>query len=139
MAERYNPAEIWSPFGTFSMAAVEGDGRIVHLKGQVSLDRDGQIVGRNDMRAQVRQTLQNIKSVLEAMGGRMSDILSLVHYTTDIDGFMATGDIRSGFFSPPYPATTTVEVVRLYDTALVIEIVAVAEISRDRFRRPQHP
>jgi len=134
MAEAVNPPELWAPFGAFSMAVVQGDGRIVHLKGQIALDRDGHVVGAADMRAQVRQTLGNIRDVLAAMGGQMQDVISLVHYATDIDAFMQAGDIRETFFAEPYPVTTTVQVERLYRPELLIEIAAIAEIPRARFR-----
>ncbi|WP_175713011.1 RidA family protein [Burkholderia ambifaria] len=134
MAEAVNPPELWAPFGAFSMAVVQGDGRIVHLKGQVALDKDGHVVGAGDMRAQVRQTLGNIRDVLAAMGGQMQDVISLVHYATDIDTFMQAGDIREKFFAEPYPVTTTVQVERLYRPDLLIEIAAIAEIPRARFR-----
>ncbi|MET3620073.1 RidA family protein [Burkholderia ambifaria] len=134
MAEAVNPPELWAPFGAFSMAVVQGDGRIVHLKGQVALDRDGRVVGAGDMRAQVRQTLGNIRDVLAAMGGQMQDVISLVHYATDIDAFLQAGDIRETFFAEPYPVTTTVQVERLYRPDLLIEIAAIAEIPRARFR-----
>ena len=134
MAEAVNPPELWAPFGAFSMAVVQGDGRIVHLKGQVALDKDGRVVGAADMRAQVRQTLGNIRDVLAAMGGQMRDVISLVHYATDIDAFMQAGDIRETFFAEPYPVTTTVQVERLYRPELLIEIAAIAEIPRARFR-----
>ncbi|NIF43594.1 RidA family protein [Burkholderia sp. Tr-862] len=134
MAEAVNPPELWAPFGAFSMAVVQGDGRIVHLKGQVALDRYGHVVGAADMRAQVRQTLGNIRDVLAAMGGQMQDVISLVHYATDIDAFMQAGDIRETFFAEPYPVTTTVQVERLYRPDLLIEIAAIAEIPRARFR-----
>jgi 2-iminobutanoate/2-iminopropanoate deaminase len=94
------------------MAVIQGQGQMVHLKGQVSLDQNGDVVGANDMRAQVRKVLENIRDVLGAMGGRMSDIVSLVHYTVDIEPFMATGDVRREFFAAPFPVTTTVEVRR---------------------------
>ncbi|HXW19610.1 MAG TPA: RidA family protein [Roseiarcus sp.] len=136
MVDAVNPAGVWSPFGAFSMAVIQGGGQIVHLKGQVSLDLDGKVVGARDMRAQVRQVLGNIKNVLASMGGRMSDVVSLVHYATDIDEFMKTGDIRREFFATPFPITTTVQVGRLYDPELVIEITAIAEIPRERFHRP---
>ena len=136
MVDGVNPSATWSPFGAFSMAVIQGDGQIVHLKGQVSLDRDGQIVGPSDMRAQVRKVLENIRDLLASMGGTMSDVVSLVHYATDIERFMASGDIRKAFFSEPYPITTTVQVARLYHPDLMIEITAVAEISKARFRRP---
>ena len=136
MVDAVNPSGVWSPFGAFSMAVIQGEGQIVHLKGQVSLDQNGAVVGGDDMRAQVRKVLENIRDVLGAMGGLMSDIVSLVHYAVDIEQFMATGDIRKEFFAAPFPVTTTVEVCRLYRPDLMIEITAVAEIHRERFRRP---
>ena len=137
MAEAVTPPEVWAPFGAFSMAVIQGDGRIVHLKGQVALDRDGQPVGAGDMRAQVRQTLDNIRDVLAALGGQLRDVISLVHYATDIDAFMQAGDIRKTYFAEPYPVTTTVQVERLYHPDLLIEIAAIAEIPLARFRRPE--
>ncbi|MBN3567036.1 RidA family protein [Burkholderia cenocepacia] len=137
MAEAVNPPEVWAPFGAFSTAVIQGDGRIVHLKGQVALDRDGQPVGAGDMRAQVRQTLDNIRDVLAALGGQMRDVISLVHYATDIDAFMQAGDIRKTYFAEPYPVTTTVQVERLYHPDLLVEIAAIAEIPLARFGRPE--
>ncbi|TDG03175.1 RidA family protein [Paraburkholderia guartelaensis] len=136
MVEAVNPPDVWSPFGAFSMAVIQGDGQVVHLKGQVSLDREGRVVGPGDMRVQVRKVLENIRDVLAAMGGQMTDVISLVHYATDIDAFMAAGDIRKEYFVAPYPVTTTVQVERLYRPELMIEIASIAEIPRSRFRRP---
>jgi 2-iminobutanoate/2-iminopropanoate deaminase len=84
MATSFNPPEVWQPFGAFALAAVQGEGRPVHLKGQVALDRDGRLVGKGGMRAQVRQVLENIRSVLASVGGQMGDIISLTQYTTDM-------------------------------------------------------
>ena len=133
----FNPPGVWAPFGAFSMGAIQGEGQVVHLKGQVSLDAQGQIVGRGDMLAQVRQTLENIQAVLGHVGGRMEDILSLTHYVTDMERFMAAGEVRRAFFAEPFPVTTTVQVVRLYDPDLMVEITALAEIPRGRFRDPE--
>jgi 2-iminobutanoate/2-iminopropanoate deaminase len=133
--ETFNPAGMWQPFGPFSMAVVQGDGRIVHLKGQVALDDQGRVVGRGDMRAQTRRTLQNIQIVLAAVGGEMRDVICLTHHVTDIEQFLNTADIRREFFAEPFPATTTVEVARLFNRDLLVEIGGVAEIPRDRFRR----
>ncbi len=136
MAEHFNPREIWQPFGAFSMLVAQGDGRIVHLKGQVPLDPDGALIGKGDLRAQVRQTLENIEAVLASVGGTMADVVSLTHYTTDIGAFMGAGDIRVQFFAAPYPVTTTVEVARLYDPEIQVEITATAEIPRERYHPP---
>ena len=136
MAMRHNPPEVWQPFGAFSMAAMPGDGQLVFLKGQVALDRDGTLVGEGDMRMQVRQVLENVQAVLISLGGEMVDVISLTQHTTDIDAFMACGDIRQSFFAEPYPVTTTIEVSRLYRPDVLIEITAIAEIPRSRYRAP---
>jgi enamine deaminase RidA (YjgF/YER057c/UK114 family) len=136
MAEFFNPSGVWQPFGPFSLAAVQGEGRIVHLKGQVALNAGGGIVGKGDMRRQVKQVLENIRAVLAACGGEIGDVISLTQYTTDIAAFMTVGDVRKEYFAEPYPVSTTVQVARLYDPALMVEIAAVAEIPRERFRSP---
>ena len=136
MIASVNPPEIWPPFGAFSMAVIQGAGQVVYLKGQLALDKNGRVVGVGDMAAQTRQALENIKSVLAYLGGVMGDIVSLTHHTTDIKRFMETGAVRREYFSEPYPVTTTVQVAALYHPDLMIEITAIAEIPRDRFRRP---
>jgi enamine deaminase RidA (YjgF/YER057c/UK114 family) len=136
MIDSFNPENVWRPFGAFSMGVLQGPGQIVHLKGQVSLNSDGAIVGKGNMRSQTQQVLENIQSVLSSVGGEMKDIFSLTHYVTDIDEFMKTGDIRMAYFRDPFPVTTTVQVVRLYDPELLIEITGIAEIPLDRFKRP---
>jgi 2-iminobutanoate/2-iminopropanoate deaminase len=50
MAISYNPPDVWRPFGAFSMMKIRGHGQTVDLKGQVALDKEGRIVGKNDMR-----------------------------------------------------------------------------------------
>lgn len=136
MAESFNPDNLWAPFGAFSQIVIAGEGHHLFLKGQVALDQDGNIVGAGVMRAQVRQVLENIHILLTCVNGRMSDIVSLTQYTTDISAFMQAGDIRKGFMEAPFPVTTTVEVSSLYDPALMIEIAAIAEVPIKRFERP---
>lgn len=136
MAKSFDPPNVWSPFGAFSQSVISGDGRTVYLKGQVALTPDGQIVGEGDMAAQVAQVLQNISDVLAAMGGRMSDIVSLQQFTTDIQAFMRCGEVRARFFEAPYPVTTTLEISALYDPRLLVEVTGVAEIPLDRFTLP---
>ena len=101
MVDSFNPADLWQPFGPFSQVAVQSDGKIVHLKGQVALDRAGQIVGAGDMRAQLRQVLENIRTALASVGGEMGDLLSMTSYVTDMEACLAAGDIRRDFFAAP--------------------------------------
>ena len=133
--DSFDPPDVWRPFGAFSMAALQGHGQVMYLKGQVSLDSEGCLVGKRDMRAQVQKTLANISAVLGSVGGQMQDIISLTQHVTDMDAFIQAGDIRKEFFREPYPVTTTVQVVRLYDIEWLVEIAAIAEIPRDRFER----
>jgi enamine deaminase RidA (YjgF/YER057c/UK114 family) len=135
--DSFNPDSIWKPFGAFSQAVVQGTGKIVHLKGQVSLDKEGEIVGKGDIDAQVEKTLENIKSILSEFGGRMEDIYLLTHHVTNIEEFMKTGHIRTRYFKPPYPVTTTVEVTRLFHPDLLVEITGSAEIPLGRFLEPR--
>ena len=58
--DSFDPNSVWKPFGAFSQAVVQGDGKIVHLKGQVSLDKEGEIVGEGDVNTQVEKALKNI-------------------------------------------------------------------------------
>lgn len=136
MSIAFNPPDLWQPFGPFSQLQIQGAGRIVHLKGQAALDPSGAIVGAGDMRLQLRQVLENIRTALAAVGGAMGDVISLTQYVTDIAAFMQAGDIRKSYFAPPYPVTTTVEVARLYHPDLLVEITAIAEIALERFRMP---
>lgn len=136
MAKSFDPPNVWGPFGAFAQSVIAGDGKTVYLKGQVALDPGGQIVGEGDMAAQVTQVLKNMTDILGALGGRMSDIVSLQQFTTDIQAFMQCGAIRSRFFDAPYPVTTTLEVSSLYDPRLLIEITGIAEIPLDRLILP---
>ncbi|WFE91990.1 RidA family protein [Roseibium porphyridii] len=136
MAKSFDPSDLWSPFGAFSQSVIAGEGKTIYLKGQVSLGPDGEVVGEGDMAAQVAQVLKNISCVLGAMGGRMSDIVSLQQFTTDIQAFMRCAEIRSRFFDAPYPVTTTLEISSLYDARLLVEITAIAEIPVSRFVMP---
>ncbi|MCR9212329.1 MAG: RidA family protein [Proteobacteria bacterium] len=138
MAESFNPGTVWRPFGTFSQVVMGGDGQVVYLKGQVSLDQEGNIVGHADMKTQVHQVLLNIEKLLASMNGKMSDIVSLTQYTTDIRQFMKAGPVRQQFFNEPFPVTTTVEVSSLYDPELLVEITAIVEIPKSRFSRPKN-
>ena len=132
----FNPANGWKPFGAFSIAVAQGSGQVLHLKGQVSLNSEGEVMGENDIELQVETTLKNIEMVLGNFGGRMEDIYSLTHHVTDIEAFMTTGHIRNKFFSEPFPITTTVEISRLYHPALMVEITASAEIPLQRYVEP---
>jgi len=134
--DSFDPDTVWKPFGAFSQVVVQGTGKILHLKGQVSLDMEGEVIGKGDMDLQVERTLENIKSILSEFGGRMEDVYALTHHVTNIEAFMKTGPIRMRYFKSPFPVTTTVEVARLYHPDLMVEITSSAEIPLDRYVEP---
>lgn len=128
MAKFLDPDDLWKPFGAFSHVAVAGGTRLVLVKGQIPLNREGQLVGRGNMRLQIEQVCKNLETALAAVGTDLASVLELRIFTTDIDAFAAASDIRTEWFDRPYPVTTTVEVRRLMDPEIVVEIAATAEI-----------
>jgi 2-iminobutanoate/2-iminopropanoate deaminase len=110
------------------VVAVEGK-RMVFVSGQLSRDAQGNIVGRGDMRAQVRQVAENVRAALAAAGAKPSDLVMTTTYVTDIDEFFKHVDVRTEMFGPEPPTSTTVEVRRLSHPDLMVEMNAVAVVS----------
>lgn len=136
MADAFNVKGVVKPFGIFSGAAWQPEGKVLHISGQVSDDADGAIVGAGDIEAQTRQVLNNISIILDAVGGRMSDIAKVTVFITDMSTLDMIHQVRSEFFTPPYPASSLVQVVNLVKPEFLIEIEAVAVIPYDRVKDP---
>ena len=136
MADAFNPSAVLAPFGIFSNAAWQPPGRVLHIAGQVAWNGAGEIVGKGDIRAQTRQTLENVKGIVESVGGRMADIATVTVFVTEMGGLKAIHEVRADYFDQPYPASTLVQVTGLVDPDLLIEINAVAVIAEDRVQPP---
>ncbi len=128
MSDAFNTPGAIEPFGIFSSAAWQPEGRVLHISGHVAQDAEGNIVGVGDIRSQTRQTLENIKRVLDSVGGTMSDIAKVTVFVTDMSTLEDIHKVRSEFFDPPYPASSLVEVSRLVRPEYLIEIEAIAVI-----------
>jgi len=89
------------------------------------------------MRVQAQQTFRNIRASLAAVGGEMDDVVSIVTYVTTPDGLRDIHDVRTEFFSPPYPVSTLVQVAALVEPDLLIEVTATAIVPEDRYRAPE--
>ncbi|HTR56548.1 MAG TPA: RidA family protein [Casimicrobiaceae bacterium] len=107
---------------------VDNPGTLIFLSGQLSRDAEGNLVGPGDMAAQARQAIRNMQTVLEAAGGSLSDIVSIVVYTTDIRQFKEIVSARMEFFKDKLPTSTIVEVNHLADPGLLIEFQATAAL-----------
>ena len=80
------------------------------------------------MRVQLRQVLENLKAALEAGGGTLADLIRTNTYVTDIDEYFKHVDVRMEYYSHAMPTSTTVEVRRLAQPELMVEIDAIAAI-----------
>jgi 2-iminobutanoate/2-iminopropanoate deaminase len=123
-----NPWSWQDQFG-FSQGWRIDDGRsVVFVSGQGALSPEGEAVGAGDFEAQTRQALQNLRTVLEAAGASLQDILKLTVFVTDIANLRDYGRIKAEFIQGPQPASTAVEVSALALPEMMIEIEAIAAV-----------
>jgi enamine deaminase RidA (YjgF/YER057c/UK114 family) len=99
--------------------------KTIFVAGQLARDARGEVVGKGDMRAQIRQTGENIKAALAAAGATLNDIVKTNTYVTDIEEFFKHTDVRMEYFGA-LPTSTTVEVRRLAHPDLLVEIEVIA-------------
>jgi 2-iminobutanoate/2-iminopropanoate deaminase len=121
---------------------VEGDCRLVFLAGQVAYDRQGsgrRLVGQGDPAAQVRQAIENIRTLLRQAGGDLADVVELTAYLTDLADAEAMGRVAQEYFRDPLPAMSLIGVKALARPEFLVELRAIAAIgtrARGGTRRP---
>ena len=108
------------------MVVEVGGTRQIFVAGQTPRDRDGNCVGKGDMRAQIEQVGENIKAALEAAGATLADIVKTTTYVTDMDAYFKHQDMRMRYFADALPTSTTVQVARLSRPEFMVEIEAFA-------------
>jgi 2-iminobutanoate/2-iminopropanoate deaminase len=109
--------------GPYSLGIASGD--LVFLSGQIPLDSaTGKLVA-GDVSAQARQSLENLKSVLEAAGLTFAHVVKTTIFLTDMADFAAVNEVYKGYVTEPYPARSTIAVAGLPLGAKVeIEMIA---------------
>jgi enamine deaminase RidA (YjgF/YER057c/UK114 family) len=107
-------------------------GKMIYIAGQVALDASGNIVGKDDYRAQIQQVFRNLKTALEAAGAGFQNVIKLNYYivdTVDASEFFAYREVRDQYVDTANPPVATVVVIRrLFRPEFLIEIEAVAVV-----------
>jgi len=116
------------PLAPYCIAPAWQVGDLVFLSGQASIGPDGSIVGPGDFDAQLAQTFANIEKVLAAAGSDLSKVVKVTIYLTDMAHFPRIVAARQRWFTPPYPADTTLEVRSLALPELMVEIDVIAAV-----------
>jgi enamine deaminase RidA (YjgF/YER057c/UK114 family) len=127
-----NPPAIHTPIG-YSHVAEVTKGKLVYIAGQVALDADGNLVGKDDFAAQARQVFANLKAALESAGASFHDVIKLNYYCADsVDPAVhlpMVRQVRDALVNTAAPPVSTFVVVRrLVRQEWLIEVEAVAVV-----------
>jgi enamine deaminase RidA (YjgF/YER057c/UK114 family) len=129
--EVHNPATLMKAVGYAHGVETRG-GRLLFFAGQVAKDADGRVVGKGDLVAQFRQVCENLRAVVAAANGQLTDVVKLTIYVVDVGEYKrhvkAIGGVYREYFGKHFPAMTLVGARDLYDAAdgCLIEIDGVA-------------
>ena len=143
MPKVVTPREFGKPLGLYSHGMLASGGEVLVVAGQVGIGREGRVAGE-DVVAQTKQALENVRAVLDAGGCRWRDVVRLQTFLTsadDIAGFMkARQEVFPGYFPDgAYPPNTLLVVSRLVRPELRVEIEAMAVRPRPVARRKAAP
>ena len=106
--------------------ALRDGGHWVVVAGQVARDQAGNVVGKDDLRAQIEQVGKNVGACLAAGGATVKDIMFTVSYVTEPAEFGKYADLRQRYFGPPTPRSTIVPMPHLASPDYLVQVDAFA-------------
>ena len=127
--ESYRSAAPWESIVGYSRAVRTGP--FIAVTGCAAIGPDGKLVGDGDAYAQARRCIEVIGEVLQAAGASLDDVVRTRIFVTDIDRWEEVARAHKEAFGDIMPATTMVEVSRLIDPAMLVEIEADAVVCED--------
>jgi len=125
-AQRINPDSLGTPLAAYSQVVRKGS--IVTTSGMIAFDPSGNLVGEGDIKAQTKQTLDNVKNALEAAGASLNDVIKTTIFLSDFSNYKGMNEVYDEFFLSAPPARATVRADLVLPTLLVeIEAMAVVD------------
>lgn len=130
MSHRFiNPETIAQPNGYTHVVETRGN-RTVYISGQVALDRQGNLVGMDDMKAQTEQVFQNLQAALESVNASFDNVVKLTFFLVDASQMQVVREVRNRYINTAQPpASTAVEVRQLVRKEFLIEVEAIAVLN----------
>ena len=126
--EAINPASLPTPIAPFS-GGTKADG-IIYTSGILAFAPDNSVLHPGDPAAQTRHVLETIKTIIEDVGGAMSDITFNHIFVTDWDNYQAINEVYAAYFPGPKPARYCIK-CELVKPEFLVEIASVAHIGKD--------
>ncbi len=122
-----NPPTLSAPTGYSHVVEVQS-GRTIYIAGQVAVDKSGNVVGKNDFAAQATQVFENLKLALAAADATFDNLVKVTTFVTDMSHLQTLRTLRAKYYGKNVPASTLVQVGKLANEELMIEIEAVAVV-----------
>jgi enamine deaminase RidA (YjgF/YER057c/UK114 family) len=122
------PKPLNDPRPRYSQGILTEGGKLLFVAGQTASDKDGNVVGKGDIKAQTKQVFANLKAVLEEAGATLDNLVMTTTYIVDREYREGYNEVRRGIYKSDPPTSTLVIVKGLAHPDYLIEIAGVAVI-----------